>query len=1434
VTRRSPLPASVTLLVALAVSGPAAAATTQVSLLAAGPSVIRIGVTFAPLQLEPSTDTPGAMLPRVDGCLLDGAPGSPQLPVRVVHVAVPPEGPVTARAFGSGETTQEGVALEVVPSADPAWRGLGEPALRRVPDAAVTGSTKALLPLRARILSVSWLRNQRVASIAVYPVDYVPASRRLTAYSRIEVEVDVAESGVGTALAEANDAFESVYARTLINYEQGKRWRRPAATTSRLRATPRARLKSGALVSDGTTSSFAGHRWVKLAIPRSGFYRVTYSQIRTLEPFVETSGVPFDSVYVYGWPGSPILSETAFCDSCDYEELATGIEDAGNDGRMSQNADAIYFYAQGANDWDDEYDPSAADSLYTADPYEKTSFVFITCDRHRPGETPFTSKRRQIATASAAVNPVGGETIPTSFIARQHLAVQSPTEYYPGMHPSLAPSPRDPSIKWDKFFWRTMGIDQSINVTIRTPGADRTQPARVRVRSWGLFGSNGACSPPAPDHLLDVVMGQDSVRAGWFSSPGTARMFPVLDTLNFMRIGIPFITGCSGRVDPSVLTFVEVYYPHLLVPEDDSLHIETQGNGTAIYNAGPFVSSTAPRVFDVTDPFAPRELLSFSYVASAGTPTTFTLSFEVTESGPSRYDILPSASFNKPPASDFTEVQATSLDNLRGTNHDADYLLIYYDGFQGPADTLLAWRRNRLPLDGNPGPYDVVGVPISAIYDQFSGGRTDPTAIRNFLRAVFHNWHQGGHAAPAFVTFFGDASFDFKNLFGLAVPGQSASLIPTFEDGYSGGQFSTDDWLVNVDDPVNVLPDFFAGRIPAPDLTTAQAYLQQKLLFYERSAPSGTYRDRVMFIADDDVQGADDDVIHWGHVRQTAVLDTVCTPDHVDRAYVYLHTYATGPGITKPGAKADIKNTINGDGVAIVNFIGHGSPFKLTDENVLIDTDAGTLTNATKLPLFVAASCDVGRFSDPRVQSLGERLLLAPSGGAVGVISATEIAYSDFNAQMGDSLFLQLFDRAPATGQYHVGVSPALLTAKLLSLLHNGSMVNNEKYPLMSDAALRLNLPKLWVDVGFYDASGTTPVTEIRGGQTLTFRGRVLDGPGGTLQPYTGIVDLLIEDSQPRDVTPDCELLPGCQPRSEYDFKAGPIYRGNAAVTGGSFQGKFVVPLEAQIGPRGKIRAYVSGLPAGPPTADGVGSLRVQVSPGVSIAGDTQGPNIALSFPGGVLSVRPDATLRIDLNDPSGILTTGHTIQNGIVVTVDDNTTARTDVTSSFRYATGSYTNGTAYFTLPNLAPGSHTVKVSAADNMAAGLTAFEHRSSASLAFDVVNSPPVQIRNAYLFPNPTESGRRASGGTFVVDGPGDSVNVMIRIFTVSGRMIRQLTSFGQFGQVQMPWDGLDAEGYPLANGVYLFKVYVNGRDPRGGSDPRQHVAADGRLVILNH
>ena len=152
-------------------------------------------------------------------------------------------------------------------------------------------------------------------------------------------------------------------------------------------------------------------------------------------------------------------------------------------------------------------------------------------------------------------------------------------------------------------------------------------------------------------------------------------------------------------------------------------------------------------------------------------------------------------------------------------------------------------------------------------------------------------------------------------------------------------------------------------------------------------------------------------------------------------------------------ARSEIVKDVN-DGVIMWNYVGHGSPFKLADEAVFLATDPGALTNADRLPLFIAASCDVGRFSDPNQSSLGENLVLHSGGGAIGVISATDLAFSYANSVLNQAIFRSLFGR-PGGGTFSGGVSEALTAAKIEASACQ-TCTNAQKFQFMGDAATRL------------------------------------------------------------------------------------------------------------------------------------------------------------------------------------------------------------------------------------------------------------------------------------------------------------------------------------------------------------------------------------------
>ena len=1424
----------------------------------ATPGAVRFTVDVPEPRLE-SVGTDGARRLQLDGFDLRGDPGGPALPERVVTVAVPPLGDVQVSAVGSSGERLDDLLLAAndLPNAN---GRPGDPTTLPVAprDPRLYARSVPLAQPRARLVALSWLRNQRVAEIAITPASYDPATRTLALDRRVDVELRFDPVGSLGSAAEPQDPFEFLYARTLPNYEQGRSWRRPE--TRAFVAAARARGLSAesaagiALLAD--TSLFVGRGWVKLVVRRTGFHRVRYGQLKVFQAFQDANGSPdtsivSDSLRLFTIPGRPVIPESTFCDTCQFREVAIGVVDGGQDpGQFDSDGDYLYFFAHGPNDWEDRYDPSQPDTSYFNHPYETRNYYYLTV---ATASAPMPGAPHRIATRDVTPVVDGNETQPATFQERVHF--EQDNDYWPDV------TNGDSALRWEKWFWRAFGLLGSPTFQPFTaagfdlPYADTTQAARFRMRVWGLtriYDRNNCVTTTDPDHLLDVTL--NSVvfpRRAYVGSTSGINSFEhagqtwdttgvlLRRTGNLLTLTIPPLPNpqCPVRNDQSGLAWVDCFYRRTFTPVLDSLDFRSEpGPGRYLYRLGPYADiARQPRLFDVTDPLSPIELTGATYTSVPSGPE---LAFEDVQADRRVYRTVSDTLFTDARslmvATDLSEAAATSFVNLRSRTNRARYVVVYYDAFKAAADSLVAWRSLRLPTLGA-APHATKAIPISALYDQFSGGRIDPGAMRSFLRTALFNWAE----APAFVTLLGDASYDFKNIKGYAGVGQPGTLMPSYENGFDtivGRQFATDDWMLAVNDTRNVIPDFFGGRIPANDANSALDVVRSKILAYERSVPLGEYRNRALLLADDDYQGTACDDLGWTHLAQTTELDTTRIPLHMDRDYVYLNTYPQGANGSRPGARIELKQLFD-QGIGLFNYFGHGSPFKLTDESVFLDTDASTLLNLGKLPLFTAASCDVGKFNDPTIPSLGERILMTPTNGAIAVISATELAFSNQNRDLSQQFYQLLFDRdtlsVPAltpdvTGEYYVPHSAALLGAKILT--GGFARTSLRKYQVMGDAATVVNLPRYWTDITLEDAQGG-PVADVQRGQQLVLRGRILDHPGGTPLAFDGTVSVLLEDSAPIDRA----AIDPCRSVGQlYRYRAGAIFRGDVSVRGGTFSTPFIVPLDATEGPRGKARAYFTGRAQGRAVdEDGAGAVATRIVPGAAASTDVEGPRISLAFVGGALAVRPDATLRIDLFDESGILTTGHTPQNGIVLTLDDNSTTRYDVTSSFRYAADSYQGGVASFQLPDLAAGPHHLTVSAADNLALGLLAGQHRSSAALDFEVVNSPPLNVARAYLFPNPLRVKGPGAGGTFVVDAPGDSVNTMVRVYTVSGKLIRTLQRFGAIGQIQLPWDGRDEEGAPLANGTYLFKVYVNVRDELGESSARQKAVAQGRLVVLN-
>ncbi|MDF1694534.1 MAG: C25 family cysteine peptidase [Saprospiraceae bacterium] len=118
------------------------------------------------------------------------------------------------------------------------------------------------------------------------------------------------------------------------------------------------------------------------------------------------------------------------------------------------------------------------------------------------------------------------------------------------------------------------------------------------------------------------------------------------------------------------------------------------------------------------------------------------------------------------------------------------------------------------------------------------------------------------------------------------------------------------------------------------------------------------------------------------------------------------------------------------------------------------------------------------------------------------------------------------------------------------------------------------------------------------------------------------------------------------------------------------------------------------------------------------------------------------------------------------------------------------------------------------------------------------------VSNVFNYPNPFSTSTQF---VFTLTGNEEPGNVLIRIMTLSGKVVREITS-AELGllrigtnRTEYRWDGRDEFGDKLGNGTYLYQVItkkMDGSDYKHFSDPRQNNTdylfkkGFGKLVII--
>jgi len=717
------------------------------------------------------------------------------------------------------------------------------------------------------------------------------------------------------------------------------------------------------------------------------------------------------------------------------------------------------------------------------------------------------------------------------------------------------------------------------------------------------------------------------------------------------------------------------------------------------------------------------------------------------------------------------------------------YLILTPAAFLDQANRLASFHQT---TDG----MKVAVVTVESVFNDFSGGYPDITALRNFIRYLFRQKSNSGQSELKYLELFGKGTCD-----PVHEPGENnPNWIPTFQSENSlnaVNSFVSDDFFGLLDSgegAQNGNMNIGIGRIPAA--TDAEATIAvDKIIHYHEAQTLGDWRNNITFIADDEDNG-----IHMNDSEKLASLVNQKNPEY-STSKIYLDAYqqVLTPDERYPDVNEAIRRSVQ-MGDLIVNYVGHASADGLAQERVLTLSDIDGWTNKDRLPLFVTATCEFSRWDMTVKRSAGEHLCFHSGGGAIALLSATRVVYSSSNFEVNKSFFNHVFDTDNQGARLRLGDLIRLVKNE------NAGTINTSKFCLLGDPALRLNYPEyLSVNTTINQQSIDQFNGILSPLSLVTITGEIQDRTGKKMELYSGSMTATVFDQSTGQLT----LGNGGLPPFSYKVQENILFNGTADIKNGAFSYSFMVPKDVNFNPdAGLIRYYFSNS-----TTDGNGSFA-----GIHFNGsetlpltDTQGPTIHLflenkSFrDGGTVSENP--LLLVSLNDESGINTTGTAIGHDITLELDGISARQIVLNDYYQADPDTWKSGSILYPLSAMTVGPHTLTLKVWDTANNSSTAIVHFNvDTELKFD----------NVYNYPNPFSDQTR-----FVISQNryDELFTVNLEILDLTGRLVytdSQVLSSVGYSITDLYWNPWLSNPLP-AKGLYLYRITLTGQDGRKAS-----------------
>lgn len=1119
-----------------------------------------------------------------------------------------------------------------------------------------------------------------------------------------------------------------------------------SATISVRPKSPKSRTRNTKDYAANSVLSYGN--WYKISVSQTGLHKVTYTDLTAMG--ITSAPFPSNNISIFGNGGGMLAEANSVPRHDDLAELPIQVFDGGDN--LFNEGDYFIFYAQGPHAWN--YNETNRKFSHTYNIYSDFAYYFINV------EAGIGQKKRIQTEDNSALTP--------------NMTATTFTHY--GFYEVDAVNIGEAGRNWygDKFDATT-----TQNYSFLLPNSIG-QPARLTLSA----AANSARSSNFTVLVNGISIGT-SVISGLTSeslAEHSTKDFNFTPSSGTQTVQLTYSKPSSSSI--GYLDYLEWQVTgQLQMYADQFPFCNLENIGSNLITRFSITNANAnTTVWDVTDPTSPikiQGLLSgntFSFNALTDSLRQF-----VAFNGASYYTINRGEHVNN--------------QNLHATGN-TDMIIVTYPDFASQAERLAAFRREH---DG----LTVKVVTPAEIYNEFSSGAQDVTAIRDYMKMIYD---KSGGFYPQYLLLFGRPSYDYRgreNLCTLYIPNyQSVSIMK--ENAFR----SNDDYFALLDDNEGAdctgYLDLSVGRFPVSNVTQAQIavdksihYSTDEILGADQPLTSnfGDWKNIATFVADDE-----DGTTHIRAADIAATLAGENNPNiNLDKIYLDAYKQVSYSASQRyPEVTAAINNRMNA-GCLLFTYVGHGGKNGWATERIIELTDINKWKNLYNQPWMITLTCEFGWY-DRSLISPAELVFLNANGGAAGLVTTSRVAFTGSNQQYATAFYTHIFTEEnghPKT------IGEINKTSK-----NNAGGANNtlNMIYVMGDPSMHLALPRHQIVTDSINGVAiANAVDTLKALSRVTIVGHIADKFGNPLPDFSGAIYPSIFDKKVRNNTLQNDVGSSYY---EFDVQKNILFKGNITVNNGNFKFSFIIPKDINYAyDKGKISYYAYST-----NAEAAGSFNDAVIGGMSSEeiADSKGPEIELFMndekfvSGGTVNQSP--TLIVKLKDEYGINTTGNGIGHDLLAIFDDDD--QIVLNNYYEAVRDSFNCGNVRYTYEKLAVGKHTIKVRAWDIL-------NNVSEQTIEFTVASDDKLAIDHVLNYPNPFTT---STSFYFEHNQPGIPLDVLVSIFTISGKLIKTIeTTELSDGYRSSPiqWNGRDDFGDKLAKGTYIYRLKV--RTPDGQS-----------------